>query len=407
MKRRLLLGSAAAWPVAQALAQADAAPQAAWLVLEHQGRQLAWLDRDGRRIAQLDCPQPLRGSLRFSADRRRAACASDAGWLGLLDLPSARWLAQAEGGGRLGDFDLSADGHWLMAGWAEPALARLFDAALQPVRQWPIASADGRLQAPVACVAAATARRSFVLAPATLAQLWEISHDPRAEDFYEGLVHDFRMGEGVPKRGYLNPRRTLLPLPLERLWFDHEHTEIVATPQPAAAGGAEAAAVLQVVHLDVRRRIATVPLTGAPDPAAALALVHDGRRLLAVPNRTRPVLDLLDMATWRPARQLALPAPCQRLRAEPDGRHLWLLPGPGSPAGAHRLDSHSLALRPLPPALADTLAQAREVRFAADGQALLAIAGPAADRLLLADTRHDTPPKVLPSLQAVAVHALR
>ena len=47
-----------------------------------------------------------------------------------------------------------------------------------------------------------------------LAELWEISYDPKAEDFYDGPVHDFRMGEGVPVRGFLDVRRRVASEPL-------------------------------------------------------------------------------------------------------------------------------------------------------------------------------------------------
>lgn len=69
-----------------------------------------------------------------------------------------------------------------------------------------------------------------------LAELWEISYDPKAEDFYDGLVHDFRLGEGVPVRGFLNPRRTYLAEPLQRLRVDPVSTEVIglARSQPGS-----------------------------------------------------------------------------------------------------------------------------------------------------------------------------
>ena len=57
-------------------------------------------------------------------------------------------------------------------------------------------------------------RRAALVAPSQTAEVWDIPLDPRVEDRYEGLVHDFRMGEGVPVRAWRRPRRSPLPGPL-------------------------------------------------------------------------------------------------------------------------------------------------------------------------------------------------
>jgi Cytochrome D1 heme domain len=145
------------------------------------------------------------------------------------------------------------DGRWLLAVREQPPTLLLFDAEQRLTRTWPVTSRNGQAVSRVAAIVDATTRRSFVVALKDIAELWEISYDPRAEDFYDGLVHDFRMGEGVPTRGFLNPRRIASIDPLETLHFDPVSTEVFGT----------SGAMLHWVNLDVRRRVASRPLAGS------------------------------------------------------------------------------------------------------------------------------------------------
>lgn len=386
MRRRQLIAAGAAWsalagPARPAAAAASAAADAParWLLVEAGGRRIGVLDPAASPPWRtLDCPHALLGLPQLTRDGRRAYAAAANGWIGQLDLQQPAWVAQARSGQGLAGLALSTDDRWLLAAHVEPHTAALLDAALKPVKTWASRTHDGLHSSPLAHVVSAAARRSFVLAPRDIAQLWEISFDPHAEDFYEGLVHDFRMGEGVPQRGYLNLRRTLLPLPLERLWFDHEHTQVVAV---ARAGSGDAGA-LQVVNLDVRRRVARVPLGGQPDPAAGTAFVHQGRNVLAVPNLATATLDLLDMDRWQPLRPLEAPAPGCRLRSHARSPGLWLLAPEGRPGPARLLDKAGLQAQPLPPHLRGPLV---ELAFSPDGRQLLASSAAPEPALLLCD----------------------
>jgi Cytochrome D1 heme domain len=143
------------------------------------------------------------------------------------------------------------DARWLLAARDVPPTLLLFDAEHKLVKSWPVASRNGQVASRIGAIVDAPARRSFVVALRDIAELWEISYDPKAEDFYDGLVHDFRMGEGLPVRGFLNPRRTFLSEPLESLRFDPVSTEVIGV----------ANATLQRINLDVRRRVASQALT--------------------------------------------------------------------------------------------------------------------------------------------------
>ena len=173
----------------------------------------------------------------------------------------------------------TADVRWRIV--AEGQTLMLFDAAGRPVRSHIAAAADGSGRSAVAAVFDAAPRRSFVVIFETLPELWEISYDPQAEPIYQGLVHDYRLREGIAEPGFLNPRRTLLDAPLRAAGFDGSHAFVIGRAPDRADGQA----VLHLVQLDVRKRIAEFTLRGDPDTAAVRRVLRDGREVLEVPDR--------------------------------------------------------------------------------------------------------------------------
>lgn len=194
----------------------------------------------------------------------------------------------------------SADGHWRVA--ADGAALTVFDAAGRPVRTHIAAAPDGSGRSTVAALIDAAPRRSFVVAFETLPELWEISYDPNAEPLYQGLVHDYRQREGIAEAGFLNVRRTRLDAPLRALGFDTSHAFVIGRAPDRADGQA----VLHLVQLDVRKRIAEFIVRGDPDTAAVRHEGREGREVLEVPDRDGGPAFVLDA---RAARLLGRPPP--------------------------------------------------------------------------------------------------
>jgi hypothetical protein len=165
----------------------------------------------------------------------------------------------------------SADGRWRLVAEAEGLT--VFDTQGQPVRSHAAPT--------VSAIHDAAPRRSFVVVFEALAELWEIAYDPDAEPIYQGLVHDYRLREGIAEPGFLNPRRTRLDAPLRDAGFDSSHAFVIARAPDRADGQA----VLVLVQLDVRKAIATFTSRGDPDTAAVKRLRLDGREILEVPDR--------------------------------------------------------------------------------------------------------------------------
>lgn len=277
----------------------------------------------------------------------------------------------------------SADGRWLLLLPAEgDRLLLLLDAGLQVLKTWP-------LPGPPVWMADAPHRRALVVALASPPQLWLISYDERAEDFYEGLVHDFRMGEGVPQKAFHNPRRVALPAPLRDASADVEDTEW------AGQG--------MVVNLDVRKVVARPGALQPPAPGAA-ALTADGSRMV-VPVRGSQTVAVFGTADWRHLGTIETARAVVRVRAAA-GR-LWLLPSAHDEVRSiEALDGRSLQRLPplpLPGPLCDAVP-------ATDGQALWLWLGGEAEGIARVDAQADRPGtwrplKEVAGLQGVAGRA--
>jgi hemoglobin/transferrin/lactoferrin receptor protein len=106
-------------------------------------------------------------------------------------------------------------------------------------------------------------RQSFLAGFESLPEAWELPYGERTEPVYEGLVHDYRMGEGIADPGPLPVRRIPLDAPLPLPTPDERQIH-VAWADPAVPGK------MNVLNLDVRRVVGQVdaPARAAPKPPA-------------------------------------------------------------------------------------------------------------------------------------------
>jgi hypothetical protein len=158
-------------------------------------------------------------------------------------------------------------------------------------------------------------RRSFVVALKDLPELWEVSYDPRAEDVPTGLVHDYRLKEGAFVTGFLNPRRTRLDEVLDDFFFTPDYAQVVGASRDGKRG--------QVVHLDVRRAIATLELPGLPHLGSGITWERGGTRVMATPNLREGLVTIVDLATWKTLKQVPTPGPGFFLRSHEASRYAW------------------------------------------------------------------------------------
>lgn len=281
----------------------------------------------------------------------------------------------------------SRDGRWLLAALGENLV--LLDGNGRVVRRYDGTDLERRRRGRAEGLRHHAGRRSFVVGWPAIGEWWEIPLDPAAAPIYDGLVHDYRMGEAIARPGHLGVRR--LPLGIDAvpdLSFADDRV-----PWLAGRLGERVA----VVHLDVRRRIAALPIANAR-PHAALWRCEGASGGAApacrwwLPAGVRIVV--IDPARWREVAEERLSGDVLALAAA--GDLLWALVAQG--------DRNSLVMRrgdnawqavPLPEGVPRAIASAQAAADAAadtsapgTGAALLvATTQPAALLLLTAQGR--------------------
>lgn len=264
-------------------------------VVQDAGHQLLLLDAvQGATHSHCHLPVALQGAPQPSPDGRWLYWAANDGWVLRFDLQAGNAVLRARTGLVLQSLALSHDGRWLMAGHAMPHTAVLLDANLLRVKHYPVQALSGDNSSAVAHVATASARNSFVLTFTSLPEVWEISYNPGAEPIFDGLVHDYRMGEAIASAGFLGVRRT--PLPQARTFIQADasmrHVLLAAPPDIPSADDTE------VLNLDIRRRISSLALPQRPLPNAGASLTMQGKPWIALVTGLEGSVVLLDASHW-------------------------------------------------------------------------------------------------------------
>jgi hypothetical protein len=157
-------------------------------------------------------------------------------------------------------------------------------------------------------------RWAALVALSQTAELWEVPLDPRVEDRYEGLVHDFRMGEGVPVRAWRRPRRIPLPGPLHHPAAEPDGSGVIGWSPGLGA---------LAFNLDTRRVAERWPVPEPVRPGDGMACSRQGR-----PGWLAPATGQA-RAWWLGAQgraeALALPEPAALLLPGA-GHTVWLAP---------------------------------------------------------------------------------
>jgi mono/diheme cytochrome c family protein/DNA-binding beta-propeller fold protein YncE len=358
---RSFTAGSAQWP---ARPRWSADPMNLFVVVEGGDHHVSLVDGDKLEVIhRFPSRFALHGGPKFSPGGRYVYFGSRDGWITKYDLWNLGVVAEVRAGLNMRNVAVSADGRWVMAANFLPHTLALFDADLNLVRTYAAATLDGRSSSRVSAVYDAEPRHSFVVALKDIPELWEISYDPRAEPVYDGLVHDHRMGEALGRPGYLNVRRTPLDEPLDDFFFDDAYRHVIGTARAAADGSTAA----QVVNLDTRRRIATVPLAGMPHLGSGITFDWNGTRVLATTNLKQGVVTVIDTHGWKTVRQIATPGPGFFLRSHERTPYAWV-DAMMSPARDTMLviDKRTLeVVRTLRPAPGRTVAH---VEFSHDGR---------------------------------------
>ena len=258
----------------------------------------------------------LHGGPKFTPEGRYVFFASRDGWISKYDLWNLKMAAEVRAGLNTRNVAVSGDGKFVAVGNYLPHTLVVLDTRdLSVVKVLEVRSKEGK-SSRVSAVYDAAPRHSFVAALKDIPEIWEVSYDPDAEPVFEGMVHDYQFREGIAAPGQFTPRRTPLDEILDDFFFDPSYAYVIGAARDGGRG--------QVVNLDVRRKIADVPLPGLPHLGSGITWEHDGRTVLASPNLKQGVVSVIDMTSWKAVKQIETLGAGFFLRSHENSAYAWV-----------------------------------------------------------------------------------
>ena len=294
----------------------DADPMNLFVVVESGDHHVSILDGDRLEpIHRFPSRHALHGGPKFTEDGRYVFFGSRDGWVTKYDLWNLKVVTEVRAGINTRNVAVSPDGtHVAVANYLPHTLV-LLDGDLNLLKSIDVTDRDGSRTSRVSAVYEATPRHAFVAALKDVPEVWEISYDPKAEDIPIGQVHDFRYREGAFIRGYLNPRRTVLNQALDDFFFTQDYSTVL---------GASREGTGQVVNLDVRRKIADLPLDGMPHLGSGITWDWQGRRVMASTNLKAAEVTVIDLKDWSVVKRIPTRGPGFFLRSHENSRYAFV-----------------------------------------------------------------------------------
>lgn len=294
----------------------SADPLNLFVVVELGDHHVTLLDGDRfEAITRFPTRFALHGGPKYSSNGRYVYFASRDGWISKYDIWNLRYVAEIRAGINTRNLAVSGDDHYVMVANYLPHTLVVLDAKdLKPLKVIEAMDEKGKTSR-VSAVYDAAPRKSFVAALKDIPEVWEIPYDPNAAPIYEGMVHDYRMGEGVRAKGPFPVRRILLDDYLDDFFFDASYRDIIGASRDGAKG--------QVVNLDVRRRIATLDLPGLPHLGSGITWDYQGRQVLATPNLKSGVISVIDLKSWKIIKHIETLGPGFFLRSHENTPYAW------------------------------------------------------------------------------------
>ena len=254
---------------------------------------------------------------------------------------------------------VSSDGRYVMvANYLPHTLVALDARDLAPLKVIPVRDMHGK-SSRVSAVYDAAPRESFIAALKDVKEIWEIPYGANAEPVYKGLVHDYKMKEGIAETGPFPVRQIQIDDYMDDFFFDRSYANVV--------GAARDAKNAQVVNLYVKRRIESIELSGLPHLGSGITWDWQGTTVLATPNLKEPQVTVIDTKTWKTIRQIPTLGPGFFLRSHEKTPYAWV----DAFNSAHKdtiqvIDKRTLeVVKTLRPAPGNTTAH---VEFSADGR---------------------------------------
>jgi DNA-binding beta-propeller fold protein YncE len=295
--------------------QAD--PQNLFVVVETGDHHATILDGDKLEpIYRFATRFALHGGPKFSHDGRYVYFASRDGWISKFDIYNLKVTAEIRAGINTRNLAVSSDGRYVMVGNYLPHTLVALDARdLSLIKVIKVQNEQGKTSR-VSAVYDAAPRKSFIAALKDIPEVWELSYDDNAAPVYPGMVHDYKMMEGLALKGPFAPRRIALDDYLDDFFFDPSYNNLIGAARDGKNG--------QVVNLNVRRKIASVDLPGLPHLGSGITWEYQGHTVLATPNLKDGIVTVIDMDNWKTIKQIKTAGPGFFLRSHELTPYAWV-----------------------------------------------------------------------------------
>ncbi len=299
----------------------EADPLNLFLVVEAGDHHVSVLDGDRLEpIHRFQSRFALHGGPKFAEGGRYVFFGSRDGWITKFDLWNLKVVAEIRAGINTRNVAVSPDGRHVAVANYLPHTLVLLDGDLNLLRAIEATDRDGRLSSRVSAVYDATPRQSFIAALKDVPEVWEISYTRAVEDIPTGFIHDYRQREGAFIPGYLNPRRTVLADVLDDFFFTQDYAELMGASREG--GG-------QVVNLDVRKKIADLPLEGMPHLGSGITWEWTDaqgrpRTVMASTNLKSGEVTVIDARTWELVKRIPTRGPGFFLRSHAASRYAFV-----------------------------------------------------------------------------------
>jgi len=338
-------------------------PMNLFVVVEGGDHHVTIMDGDSfEPLARFPTPYALHGGAKFSPDGRFTYLASRDGWVMKYDLHSLQVVAEIRAGINTRNIAVSGDGRYIaVANYLPQNLVMLDTADLKPIKITPIKSLQGK-SSRVSAVYTAYPRKSFVVALKDVPEMWEVSYEDDPPARFAGFVHSFEKDhEEAVVTAQFPVRRIELSGPLDDFFFDQAYRQVFG----ASRDGTQAV----VVHMDVGREIAQVPLPGMPHLGSGITFDYQGRRVLATPHLKEGKVSVIDMKNWEVVKVIDTEGPGFFMRSHENSPYAWVdvFFGPNKDA-VHIIDKRTLeivkTLRPVPGKTAAHIEYTKDGRYA-------------------------------------------
>lgn len=266
-------------------------------------------------IARFQTRYALHGGPKFSPDGRYVYFASRDGWITKYDIWNLKVVAEVRAGINTRNVAVSSDGRYAMvANYLPHTLVVLNTRDMKPLKVIDVKDDNGKTSR-VSAVYDAAPRKSFIAAMKDIPEVWELSYEDSPPPVYTGLMHDYRMGEGIPVPGPFPPRRIPLEDYLDDFFFDSSYTHMIGASREGKG---------QVINLNIRRKVADIELPGMPHLGSGISWEVDGKPVLASPNLKEGLVTVLDMKTWKTVKQIPTAGPGFFMRSHENTPYAWV-----------------------------------------------------------------------------------